>query len=273
MKLLAFASTVTAAATGFRASTGTLIFNGTTYETHDLQNGLDAARAFGGEGIYWAVSNKRVDKRQTVNCQGFESSRLVGDGNPHQNFQITQKTEPFGCPGTSGSQGYSDTVGWSVNGGANIPFISGGFAVSESHSQTTTFGSSCKGGNGFVLVNGCLQSAMALTAYTVNHCIHYSGKGCEDLEDSCAVKIIYAPNSDGKGSHFFTSYTVDHYNLIGCQQNGHVDLYYSGPRGSSSWWDGKPYILVSDVYMQAAEPYGVHVPMSVGAAWAAAEHP
>lgn len=71
------------------------------------------------------------------------NTRLLGDGDPHQNYWEVQVTSSLPCYDGTCSVGKTetDTVGWTVSAGINAgPYITGGFSVSESVSigETTT---------------------------------------------------------------------------------------------------------------------------------------
>lgn len=81
-------------------------------------------------------------------CTASIGYTLMGDGEPHQNFVITQKgNSVISCPspGSSTSTGLSTTLGWSLSLGVNAEFESFGFSVTESETYSTSNSFNCNG--------------------------------------------------------------------------------------------------------------------------------
>jgi hypothetical protein len=244
-----------------------LIFNGSHYAEHNLATGIEQAREFGGEGVYWAIKSvHEAGSKGTNACVVSHTSYLAGNGNPHQNYVYTQKGDTFACPGTSSTQSFSVTVGWSVSGGISAPWISGGFSVSQSKTEGYSFNGACLGDhNGLHADQGCLQQAMAMTAYTVDEWVEYSGNCPGDRQNHrVGTAVIFSPNED-KGHQWFASANFG--GFLGCSWNNDQLKYAAGPPGTSDWFNNQQPGIMGRDWQAAQEPAGYQIPNRV---WAAA---
>lgn len=101
--------------------------------------------------------DSHFDKRQVCTSYTRDWYELVGDGNPHQNFKITQVANTMvSCPATV-AEGHSHTSEWSFSVGTDVvfrdmTFASLGLGVSESNTQSVEFGFGCEEGSGITEV-------------------------------------------------------------------------------------------------------------------------
>lgn len=197
-------------------------------------------------------------------CQASYSYTKVGNGNPHQNFVITQKGGTLvACDtaSTSTGTGYSTTLGWSLSLGVNTPFESAGFSISESETYSVSNTFTC---NGVAAEGGdiCVLFYQAVTAFTVtvkevNSC---ACGGTTTVNRGKAV--VYAPNSNQLGSIAGRGINVVKHGVEQCvgDSNRKVE-YYCGPPGGPAWWDGKgegPWI---EDYVNERVPAGCSIPI------------
>jgi hypothetical protein len=188
----------------------------------------------------------------------------VGDGDPHQNFVITQKGGSLvACDSSSVSTGtgYAVTLGWSLSLGVNSAFSSVGFSVSESQTYSVTNTFVC---NGVAAENGdiCVLFYQAVTAFTVDV--------TEVLECACAgshtidrgTAVVYAPNSNQLGSIAGRGINVVQNGVEQCLGDADRNInYYCGPPGGPEWWNGRgagPWIAD---YVNQRQPAGCAIPI------------
>lgn len=178
---------------------------------------------------------------------------LVGDGNPHQNFVITQKANTVvSCPGSS-TFGVSTTIGWTAN--VNVGFSKlnpFSFGVSESKTQAASQTVKCEAG----VDSACVLVYDAVTAYTVN--VKSETPSCFGADPlDLGNAIIYAPNANGEGSITGRGINVQRNGVIQCVGNvDRVVTHYCGPPGRPDWWIGKSQGPWNPDYLAAREPAG-----------------
>ncbi|KAK9237117.1 hypothetical protein V1525DRAFT_419841 [Lipomyces kononenkoae] len=197
-------------------------------------------------------------------CTPSYSYSLVGDGNPHQNFVITQKGGTLvacDAPGASTGTGFATTLGWSLSLGVNSAFSSVGFSVSESETYSVSNSFPC---NGVAAENGdiCVLFYQAVTAFTVDV--------TEVLECACAgtstsdagIAVVYAPNANQMGSIAGRGINVIQNGVEQCVGDSDRTVnYYCGPPGGPEWWNGRgegPWIAD---YVNLREPPGCSIPI------------
>lgn len=197
-------------------------------------------------------------------CTPYYHYTKVGDGNPHQNFVITQKGGSLVACDTSSTStgtGFATTLGWSLSLGVNTEFDSVGFSVSssETYSVTNTFtcnGVSAEGGD------ICVLFYQAVTAFTVDveevlEC-PCGGGGTSDR----GTAVVYAPNANQIGSIAGRGINVISHNVQQCVGDSDRTInYYCGPPGGPDWWNGKgegPWIAD---YVNSRQPAGCGIPI------------
>lgn len=115
-------------------------------------------------------------------CQGDCNTALVGDGDPHTDYLHKQVTNTMNCgqggSGCSVSELTSYTIGWIANVGGSIPYISGGFSVTESQTTGDTY--TCNADPGESV---CVWVDMPHQSYTVEKDIKYLTDVCDDQPD------------------------------------------------------------------------------------------
>ncbi|RAO71279.1 uncharacterized protein BHQ10_007291 [Talaromyces amestolkiae] len=197
-------------------------------------------------------------------CTPSYSYSKVGDGNPHQNFVITQKggtSVECSTPETSTGTGYSLTLGWSMSLGLDAEFSSLGFEVTEEQSYSVSNTFTC---DGVAAERGsiCVLFYQAVTAFTV--------QVTEELECACGesstidrgTAIVYAPNADQIGSVQARGINVVSHGVEQCWgESDRTINYYCGPPGLPDFWrlhDAGPWV---DDYVNKREPAGCDIPI------------
>ncbi|RSL82000.1 hypothetical protein CEP51_005430 [Fusarium floridanum] len=137
------------------------------------------------------------DERQF--CSWYTTTNLVDDGDPHQNYLHKQLSETINC-GTAEScsvgsmQSKSFTIGWSSDF-SGVPWISGGFSVSESWTTGNSY--SCNAGKG---ETACIWYNTAHTAYTVRETARNS---CGGSYTARGPYILFSPNEQNRGGGYY----------------------------------------------------------------------
>ncbi|PYI05620.1 hypothetical protein BO78DRAFT_419375 [Aspergillus sclerotiicarbonarius CBS 121057] len=188
----------------------------------------------------------------------------VGDGDPHQNFVITQKGGTLvdcATSTTSTGTGYSTTLGWSLTLGVNSAFSSAGFSISESETYSVSNTFTC---NGVAAEGGdiCVLFYQAVTAFTVdvtevNSC---ACGGTAVINRGTAV--VYAPNANQMGSVAGRGINVAQHGVVQC--SGDADRrvnYYCGPAGGPDYWNGKDAGPWNADYVNNRSPAGCAIPI------------
>ncbi|KAJ5805160.1 hypothetical protein N7474_011047 [Penicillium riverlandense] len=214
-----------------------------------------------------SVNNTGIGTEHSIcgPCSSNIGYSLVGDGDPHQNFVITQKGNSVIACDTSGSStstGFSNTLGWSFSLGANTQFDSLGFSVSESETYSTSNSFNC---NGVADEGGeiCVLFYQAVTAFTVS-VERVQQCGCEVAPptEDLGQAIIYAPNANQVGSVIGRGINVPAHGVEQCFGNSdRTILYYCGPPGGPEWWTGRgdgPWI---DDYVNQRVPTDCPIPI------------
>ncbi|KAK9312700.1 hypothetical protein V1522DRAFT_395408 [Lipomyces starkeyi] len=197
-------------------------------------------------------------------CIPYYHYTMVGDGDPHQNFVITQKGGTLVACDTSGvstGTGYSVTLGWSLSLGVNSAFSSAGFSVSESETYSVTNSFDC---NGVAAEGGdiCVLFYQAVTAFTVDvtevlEC-DCGGGGTSDRGNA----VVYAPNANQIGSVAGRGINVVQHGVQQCVGDNDRSInYYCGPPGGPEWWNGRaegPWIAD---YVNQRQPAGCAIPI------------
>lgn len=127
-----------------------------------------------------------------VCCEGDCKTELVGNGDPHTDYLHKQVTSPHSCGGGSTdadtcgvSELTSYTIGWSVGGALNTPFLSFDGSVQQSVTTGDTY--SCNAGPGETV---CVWVNIEHTAYTVQKAV--TGDFCDKQPNG--PYVIKAPN-------------------------------------------------------------------------------
>ncbi|KAF2094600.1 hypothetical protein NA57DRAFT_80399 [Rhizodiscina lignyota] len=162
--------------------------------------------------------SKRTDAPPA--CTVFQSTSMIADGNPHQNYWDSQLSGPISCGaavqctvGQEDSQSFS--VGWSADLVAT-EWISGGFSVDESWETGNEY--QCTAGTGETV---CIWYGTAHTAYTVQN--NYDTTCNED--STGGPFVMYSPNANNAGG-------VSYYCVVGpCSYKGAGYWDKSGPAG------------------------------------------
>ncbi|KAK0736414.1 hypothetical protein B0T21DRAFT_288243 [Apiosordaria backusii] len=173
-------------------------YNATQYEfaQHEIGNeGLD-----NGEDQLHSHPTLRARQGSLLFCRPYREARLVGDGNPHQNYFHVQMTSLLRCgDGDCEIQyetGRAETFSWSAS--ASIAgWISGGFAVEKTHSHAEA--TTCNGKPGDIHV--CVWQKVAHTAYTVQNWIVNPCNN--DAKPEGEPFVIWSPNANNVGSEYY----------------------------------------------------------------------
>ncbi|CAP65758.1 uncharacterized protein PODANS_7_445 [Podospora anserina S mat+] len=168
-----------------------------------------AQHEIGNEGLETVQAQDQLPSHPTLRarqgsilrCPPYRETRLVGDGNPHQNYYHVQMTSKGRCGDGDCEISYetSETKTFSWTASASIAgWISGGFAVEKSHSFAENF--NCVGKEGHD-TNVCVWQMIAHTAYTVQNYIVYpcSNKAVRDGDPF----ILWSPNANNVGSEYY----------------------------------------------------------------------
>ncbi|KAJ5610019.1 hypothetical protein N7510_006738 [Penicillium lagena] len=192
-----------------------------------------------------SVNNTGIGNEHSIcaPCSASIGYTLVGDGFPHQNFVITQKSGSViecSTPESATSTGYSTTLEWGFSLGVNTEFESLGFDVSESESYSTSNSYTCDS----VADEGgeiCVIFYQAVTAFTVQ-VQRVQNCGCEVAppNEDLGQAIIYAPNANQVGSTTGRGVNVPTHGVEQCYGNSdRTILYFCGPAGGPEWWTGR----------------------------------
>ncbi|KAK4184637.1 hypothetical protein QBC35DRAFT_477087 [Podospora australis] len=168
----------------------------------EIVSAADAEAVFAqnitAEETFGLAPNSVLGKRQASGECGTAKivTKLVGNGNPHQNPMNVQLSYPIDCGQGQCSVGATEsfTVGWSVSASIGS-WLSGGFAVSQS--ITTGNDYTCYGAKNERV---CVWKNQAQTAYTVRDIVQSSK--CGVLQERTPV-VMWSPNSGGKGSYYY----------------------------------------------------------------------
>ncbi|KAK5657172.1 hypothetical protein OQA88_3229 [Cercophora sp. LCS_1] len=154
-------------------------------------------------------------------CNPYKVTRLVGNGNPHQNYHNVQISENLDCKGaTQCTVGYqqskSFSVGWTSTVG--VSWISGGFAVGQSWSTGNSY--ECTASKNERV---CIKYKTAMTAYTVDGGWHNPCTGTTSWDTKNV--IIWSPNKNNKGGGYYC--------VVGssCKYQGNTWLVKEGRAG------------------------------------------
>lgn len=187
----------------------------------------------------------------------YRYTKEGNNGNAHQNFVITQKGGTLiTCPGHT-AKGHSTTLGWSISAGVNSEFNSAGFSVSKSQTYSTTQTFDCAADTHEI----CILFYQAVTAFGVNvkkYTDQCPGEQVEDL----GHHVVYAPNSDQKGSTVARGINAPQHGVKQCVGNADRRInYYCGPPGGPEWWDGKDQGPFHPAYVNNRKPDGCDIPI------------
>ncbi|KAK4177839.1 hypothetical protein QBC36DRAFT_210847 [Triangularia setosa] len=174
-------------------------YNATQYELaqHEIGNeGLET-----GEAQDQLSAHPTLRARQGIFCAPYREARLVGDGNPHQNYFHVQMTSIVNCGDGGCEMAYetsnTQTFTWSAS--ASIAgWISGGFAVEKSHSVAEAI--TCIGDPAHDQ-HVCVWQKIAHTAYTVQNYIVYPCSKHEKPDGEPFV--VWSPNANNVGSEYY----------------------------------------------------------------------
>jgi hypothetical protein len=211
------------------------------------------------------VRSDDIEDMVCAGCTTAYSYTKVGDGDPHQNYVITQKGGSLVSCSDSSDQtesGYSNTIGWTISLGLESAFSSVGLEVEESQTfdVSTTF--DC---NGLAAEGGdiCVMFYQAVTAFTVQvKSVTSCACGGSSTNDDYGTAIVYAPNTNKAGSIAGRGINVSQHGVVQCSGDSDRKVnYYCGPAGDPSWWDGRddgPWI---DDYVNLRQPAGCTIPI------------
>ncbi|GFN10720.1 hypothetical protein AtubIFM55763_010642 [Aspergillus tubingensis] len=200
-------------------------------------------------------------------CTGCTSTyhyTKVGDGNPHQNFVITQKGGTLvncATSTTSTGTGYSTTLDWSLSLGVNSAFSSAGFGVSESETYSVSNTFTC---NGVAAEGGdiCVLFYQAVTAFTVDvtQVLACECSGGSTIDRGTAT--VYAPNANQMGSIAGRGINVAQHGVVQCSGNADRRVnYYCGPPGGPEFWNGLDAGPWVSQYVNNRAPAGCSIPI------------
>ena len=187
--------------------------------------------------------------------------KLKGDGDPHQNFIITQKGGSLvSCSADDGSTGssYEQSLSWSITGGLNIPWASVSLGVSETETYSTSQSFTC-GGVAKQKGNICVLFYQAVTAFKVEVILN---DPCKGIIEHKTEETVYAPNENKMGSVGARGINISKHGVVQCV--GDVDRtikYHCGPKGDASWWRGKQAGPWIKEYVDQREPKDCKVPI------------
>lgn len=145
-----------------------------------------------------ALGARQIFGNNFICCMGDCVYQLVGNGDSHQNYFHKQVTENVNC-GSAASCAVTKletyTISYSVDVHGVVPFINGGFTVSESWTSGETY--TCNGTPGEAL---CVWLKVAHTAYTI--------KLPSDANPSCTNQpygplVMESPNTDNQGGEYY----------------------------------------------------------------------
>ncbi|KAF2098700.1 hypothetical protein NA57DRAFT_75939 [Rhizodiscina lignyota] len=207
------------------------------------------------------IEERNLGERQCFASTTY-SYKIIGNGNPHQNYKIGQVANTLiSCPGTVAT-GESHTFGWSIGGGFNpgseaYDFASVGFSVGESDTKTVTDSFECAGS----MTEICAMHYTAVTAVTVDFYSVTENCGVQSTQDE-GTGVVYLPNSNGIGSTVSRGTNFGDRNIIQCRGQAAREVdFYCGPAGGPEWFDTNEYGPWSDAYMAALDPAGCAVPI------------
>ncbi|KAF9761351.1 hypothetical protein IL306_003848 [Fusarium sp. DS 682] len=162
-----------------------------------------------------------LEERQYQCSSWVTNTRLVGNGDPHQNYFHKQLSENINCGNAqSCSVGKTDsesfTIGFTVSaGGPAATWISGGFGVSESWTTGNSY--TCNGGPGETI---CIWYNIAHTAYTVQD---VTTNPCTGSKESSPY-VMFSPNENNSGGGYYC--------VVGtCRSKGEGYWDYNGRAG------------------------------------------
>lgn len=210
------------------------------------------------------VHNKNTIDMVCGGCTPTYSYTLVGNGNPHQNFVITQKggtTVECDTPETSTGTGYSLTLGWSLSLGLDAEFESFGIDVTEEETYSVSNTFTC---DGVAAEKGaiCVLFYQAVTAFTVNVKEELVCACGESSTIDRGTGIVYAPNAGQVGSVQARGINVVSHGVEQCWGEADRTInYYCGPPGLPDFWklEGEgPWV---DDYVNKREPAGCEIPI------------
>ncbi|PLN83802.1 hypothetical protein BDW42DRAFT_192021 [Aspergillus taichungensis] len=225
------------------------------------------AREFAEVGsAYMDAPDSDVDKRDLKLWDACRTPRQVsyklkGDGDPHQNFIITQKGGSLvSCSAEDGATGsaYEQSLSWSITGGLNLDWASVSLGVTETQTYSTSQSFTC-GGVAKERGNICVLFYQAVTAFKVEVTVN---DVCRGIVQHTSEETVYAPNEDKMGSVGARGINVSKHGVVQCV--GDVDRtinYHCGPKGDASWWRGKQTGPWIKDYVDQREPKDCKVPI------------
>ncbi|RAK94345.1 hypothetical protein BO79DRAFT_261412 [Aspergillus costaricaensis CBS 115574] len=152
---------------------------------------------FSQENLTQPAHEGELEQRQISPCSmWYPATKLVGDGDPHQNYYHKQLSENLDCGdldecAVSASTSKSYTIGWTAT--ANVgQWISGGFAVEQNWETGSAY--ECTGHAHQTI---CLWYKTAHTAYTVRNGQFNQCTGFNPNDDDSF--IMTSPNKGNKG--------------------------------------------------------------------------
>lgn len=190
--------------------------------------------------------------------------KIIGDGNPHQNFKIGQVANTLvECPATVAT-GESHTFSWSIGGGFNpgvdeFDFANIGFSVGEADTKTVTDSFACDENTDMTEI--CALHYTAVTAVTVE--FWSTTKSCDiSTDNDLGQGVVYLPNANGIGSVISRGTNFGDRNLIQCRGMAERNVdFFCGPPGGPEFWDDTGYGPFAPKYMNALDPAGCAIPI------------
>lgn len=208
------------------------------------------------------AEERAIEERQACITTTNYYYKLIGDGNPHQNYKIAQvENTLISCPGTVAT-GESHTFAWSIGCGFNpgtdkFDLANVGFTVGESDTKSVTDSFACAGG----MTEICAMHYTAVTAVSVEFWVTDHTCGTTRQTD-LGAGTVYLPNANGIGSTISRGTNFGDRNIIQCRGTAAREIdFFCGPRGGPEWFDTNEYGPWSDAYMAVLDPAGCPVPI------------
>lgn len=187
-----------------------------------------------------------LDTRQSVGPNVMEYTySLIGDGNPHQNYIITQQggTVISCSPGASTMIGKTTTVGWSISiGGGAVGAESGDLGAFNPFTFTVQESIGYTVGQSFPCVasaqSACVLVYQGATAYTVDVTQTTTTPAGGVFTQDLGQQVILAPNAKGAGSTAALGIINENAGVQQCRDNVDRSVnYYCGPPGGPEYWE------------------------------------
>lgn len=234
-------------------------------KTYDIPGGNMTAEEFLRTSGKVEYNRRQVNENPMCPGQDVYSYRLIGNGDPHQNYKIAQvKDTLIKCsPGATVQTGHEHTFSWSFNadigGGNEYAFASVGFSVGESDTKSVNTAFEC-GANGMSEI--CAMHYTAVTAVSVEF-LKTRIDNCGGSSDTVTgTGVVYLPNANGVGSYMARGANFGSRNIIQCRGQDQRELLFAcGPAGGPEWFDTKELGPGSEAYQAEKVPQDCFVPI------------